>query len=221
MHGLTSYSSFKDGYCTINADRVPSNEITEIDMEGTQISNDQLIFIFKKCPNIQSCELAECTQLTEESLKLMPKKVTVLSLRSLPRLQVTIFDLCCQLTHLQTLDLSKTHVDMRGLKKLKDLHHLKQLFLWQCPQLNDEDLEWLKEKFLYKLDVSYCPGLTGACLVFLKKIWDLEIDANHVSGEGLLELATSDYLQKISLTKLKDPPDNLRAFFKGHVEVII
>lgn len=181
-------------------ENILTGSTTELSLERLPVTDQDLEILLSYCPLLTSCDLSECTFLTSEGLKHLPSHIKNLYLRGLPNLKEEIFNDLAAYSSLEILDLSQTHVNFDQLHQLNHLSNLKVLFFWQCRQLTDKNIEWLKGKEIKLLDVSYCTSLTDQCIPTLMGAEVLSLDGlNYISDQGLTSLLKSNRLKQISL----------------------
>jgi len=184
---------------------IVTGSLKELSLEGLPVTDQDLKILLSYCPLLEFCDLSECTLLTDEGInQLSLPNIKHLFLRGLPLLKGNFLDHLATFTNLETLDLSQTNLKFTNLHKLKHLNHLNVLYFWQCRQLKDQDLEWLREKNLKVLDVSYCTSLTDKCTSMLVGVKTIFLDGvNYISDKGLDPLIHSPQLEKISLYRCR------------------
>lgn len=193
---------------------------SEISLEGLPVTDEDLKLLLSYYPSLVSCDLSECTRLTDEGLKSIPPSIENLYLRGLPLLKGDFLKHIATWPSLKTLDLSQTEIDFVRLHKLKQLEHLKVVYLWQCRKLVDKNLEWLTEKQLDHLDISYCTSLTDACARALLGVRKIDLDGcNYITDKAMEILSSSCLLEAISLERCQFiTPDGIK-LFKADVKV--
>lgn len=177
-----------------------SGSLEKLSLEKCPINDQDLQLLLSYCKHLTHLDLSEATFLTNEGLKSISKDIQHLSLRGLPLLTEEILDELLQYSSLETVDFSQNHFSMTQLSKLQTLPNLNRLFLWQCRQLRDDDLLWVRNRAFQHLDLSYCTSLTDECLPFLSQSKVLNLDGiNFITTMGIASLNASIVLEKISL----------------------
>lgn len=174
--------------------------VEELSLEKLPINDQDLRLLLSYCPKLKSLDLSESTLLTNEGLKAVPRTVHHLFLRGLPLLTEELFDDLLSCHGLETIDLSQTN--LKNLTPLRHFSNLRNIFLWQCRQLKDDGLAWLKWKRLDHLDLSFCTGLTDGVVPYLMGVERIDLDGvNFLTSERVNGLAASEQLRRVSVAR--------------------
>ena len=195
--------------------------LTQINLEDSDVTDQQLVELFKACPNIRSLnlsyfnltdvaiaklpqdlrslELMDCEKLTDVAIERLPKSLQSLSLSYCPNLTDTAIE---KLPHdLRSLEL----MDCKNLTNViidklpKDLQSLNLCF---CPNLTDFDN--LPEG-LQAFDLSFCWNLTDASFANLPKgLQSLDISCPNITDAVITKLPQDLKFLKLSGLKLTD-----------------
>lgn len=183
------------------------SSLTHLSCEGCLNFNNESIKSLQHSFNLKFCDFSECINISDEGIYTLPLFLESLFLKNLPKLSHKCLDPLSTMAHLIRLDLSENNICFKRLGVLAALPKLKDLFLWRCNSLIDDNLHWLLMSPIEKLDISFCLQLTDRSISHFKNIKVLYLDGcPFITDSGLMQLIESQNLKSISLHRCPTLP---------------
>jgi hypothetical protein len=139
--------------------------LTKLDLNNSNVTDQQLLEVFKACPNIRFLDLNWCDLLTEAVIDKLPQNLEALDFSCcdyLKKSDIKDSDIDKMPKTLQSLNLSFCKT-LTGSTFNKLPQGLKSLCLWHCKGLTNAPLNELPQS-LQSLELHNCEGLTDAAL---------------------------------------------------------
>jgi hypothetical protein len=187
--------------------------LTQLNLTGASVTDQQFIELFEACPNIESLNLSKCSHLTTAAINKLPKKLKSLKLTQCSSLKVDAID---KFSHgLKSLELSFLVFTGDVFDKLPvDLESLNLSWCWNLTEASIDKLP----KNLKSLKLSRSLNFTDAAIDKLPKdlqsldlsFWNLTNDVIERLPKNLKSL---DLTGCMSLTDdvIDKLPQNLRS----------